>query len=164
MLAALFLAGLLGAVATVWLSGPRDSADLDAAAGRIATCDRLVRDEARARGSSVQLAFDPDGTVTEQLENGADENPERPHVLYRSMSGVRLARMILAPDPEASGRPRITVSPAGISRSYAVEFTTRRQSRWLVIAGLTGNVTEVRDEQQVSTILAGCGTAGDDAH
>src|ERR1700736_5237187 len=42
MLAALFLAGLLGALATVWLSGPRESADLDAVAKRIATCDRLA--------------------------------------------------------------------------------------------------------------------------
>lgn len=158
ILAALFLAGLLAGLATVSLSGPRRIAKMDEVVERFAMCDRLARYSARSNAAGANLVLTEAGDVMTETAGSADEPSGAPHVLYRLPSDFRFARMMAGAGDERFDRLIVRLGRSGLSESYAVQVIAPEQSRWLVVAGFSGQLIEAKDESEVSTLLA-CGAA-----
>jgi type II secretory pathway pseudopilin PulG len=156
MLAVLFLAGLLTALTTLSLAAPRRTADLREIVDHVAYADELVRDRARNSHRAGRLAFDlPNGRIAD-----AGESP--PRTLYRLAGPWAFDGLIVSgggnDDIDAT---TIALSPAGWSRSYALHIAHGGDARWIVVNGVTGQVTECNDERDATDKI---GQNGDDAH
>ena len=179
VMAVVALIGLLAA-ATAWsLAGDAQRAT------RADVLDRLIHADASARlaaqrlgPSTLNIDLDTQQLWVVSPGSGADE-PQAGHRL-KLPRGHRIEHVFIlaAPKPTSNKPPRervvvdrgvveIPVSPEGLSRTYAIEWTgpapedtnsnARRsglQTTWLVFAGMTGQVTQHDDEQAIDKLFA----------
>ncbi|MDB5296724.1 MAG: hypothetical protein JWO31_2707 [Phycisphaerales bacterium] len=175
MVAVLALAALLATAATVSLKGTRRDAAVDDAAGRWRAYDAAARDLARQSGRPVTLRIRAGGggtgdagPVARRLDADGRADLGPPVDLPGGPDGVRVDRVLTPPvgaDPGAGvsagsgGAVDVPVSARGFGPSYAVRLAgPGGRTRWLLVAGLTGEVRTVPDEQYVRNtfrLLAG---------
>jgi len=154
MLAVLVLALLTG-VAAMSFRKPLERARERDLIAQIRSADATARLESRRFSRAVEVVIDPE--ASEIARRGTDGNESfhamipRPYVIKEICIGTR----------RTSGREVIRYSASGLSRSYAVHVNGPRFDRWLVFAGLSGEVTEIADESQVQQILAPLAQRGD---
>ena len=155
MLATLFLAGLLAALTTLSLAAPRRAEDVREIVDRVACAGELVRGAARGNHSRGRLAFDFSGGQI------ADAGVSPPRTIYRLPGGWRIDRLIVGGggNEEQFESTTIDLSPAGWSRSYALRIADADHTKWIVVNGITGQVTQCNDEREATDKL---GAGGDD--
>jgi len=164
MLGVLALAALMAGMTTLSLSSLTGSSKMDDVLDRLSYCDTLARQIASRNRAPVRLILEPQaGAVGEKAIRNSDDDSQTPHTMYRLPDGWRIDRMIRAPGGEKFGTLDIGISAAGRSSSYAIRLTGPHTSRWLVVFGLTGQVKQANDEQQVSDMLGPSGSEGNDA-
>ncbi len=147
--AVLVLTAVLAGVAAVSLAGPRHRAVAADAVDQVAFADGQVRRAALAGDRPMSIVLDLSaGRLSRAAEDGSD-----PVTLADLPAGVRIDRVLLGADVLDVGVARATVSAEGRSRSYAVGLATPAGPRWLVVAGLTGQVTPVADEAAADAVL-----------
>ena len=150
---------LLAAGVALSFAGPIRSMRAGDAVERVRSFDATARLTARRSGRAVQMTFaESDGTLVRRDDpDGLDGGP----VAYRGTmpGGYRVERFRSAGDDRddaagmGRGRSEVRCSPAGLSRTYAVRVVGPGLDKWLVFAGLTGQVTEARDEADVDAIF-----------
>ena len=156
MLAVLFLAGMLTALTTLSLASPRRTADWHDVVDRLAYADELARSAARSSHRAGRLAFElSDGRIVDSIGS-----PRR--TLLRLPAGWTLDRLLDGGGGgnDEFGSTTIALSPAGWSRSYALRVSHGGDTRWIVVNGLTGRVTQCNDERDATDRI---GPIGDDA-
>ena len=157
----LVILGLVSGVAVARLKQPYRAARLGEAVGRIALIDRQARDHAQRFGRPSRLVYDLDHSIV-CVESGNTEHKEYTRVSLPS--GVRLERLLMPEAQTDQGRPTIDVSSAGESRSYVVRVSIIGESRrWLFFAGITGQVTEFTDENDIKRLFEMLRASGADA-
>ena len=170
MVAVLLLAAMTSSLAIVSMRGRLVGAQMDSVLDHIGLADRLARHQAQAAGQVTILIFNRHeqtirierrgtGGAERDVSSGADETEGR--VIYRLPPGYSLADCKASGDAFPADPLAIEISRAGRSRSYAVRIRSRDRSRWLVVAGLTGDATEINDERDVDQALGP--PLGDDA-
>lgn len=175
VMAVVLLLGLL-AGATVWLmADDARRASRAEAMARLAHADRTARLAARRLGRPCVLRCDLAAQRLRRVVGGAKDEEAVSHAVELP-AGYRIARITLPSAPGRSPRARgvetghdvetgtvdIAYSTAGRSPSYAVRLDfegdrSRRPDedagRWMVVAGLTGQVMVVQNEKEVDNLF-----------
>lgn len=165
-LAVLALLGLLATVVTVSLAGPRSAARIGAVVADLGACDRTVRERARGSNRPVRLRIDLDGGTVWRAEalggdggdggdggaNGGRRNAAEA-LLLRLPAGYRFAGVVTPAGRTSAGTVEVACSGAGLSPSYAVHLSCPGQDRWVLVAGLSGQVSDT-DDREVDSIFA----------
>ena len=159
VMAVVMLLGLLAA-ATAWsLAEDVRRTTGENVIAQIAHADHLARLAAMQFGQSTTLRFDLDTHTIHRIDT---TQSTRTHTL-NIPPPHRIERMFIqtANDktPETtlsrreSGIIEIPYSPDGRSTTYAINLTSLDESKWMLIAGLTGRLTELTDEHQVNNLF-----------
>jgi prepilin-type N-terminal cleavage/methylation domain-containing protein len=150
-LVAVAILGLLVSLAAWGFARPLGRARLDQVVEQIRYLDATTRQLARESGRPMRVAFDLDrGTLSRVDSSGA-------RVLLREAdlpAGVRIERVHTPADDRDGGVAEVSVSPLGLSASYAVLVSGADWRRWVLVSGLGGQVRVVSDDSEIAAIFA----------
>lgn len=167
--AVIALLGLLaGAVAWSMVEDVRDAAGADAV-GQIAHCDRMARLTAQRLGQPCLVRFDLDRQSVVRVVEG--ERDPRPGAAGRALpAGWRIDRVVVprggalpgrvagdaTPVRAEAGVVDVRCSTGGRSVSYAVALVGPDEGRrqWIMVSGLTGQLTPADDEKEIENLVA----------
>jgi prepilin-type N-terminal cleavage/methylation domain-containing protein len=148
VMAVMLILALLSAAAAWSFARPLARARAAEAVELLTSFDASSRLAARRFGRTVEMRFDlADGTL-QRLEGG--------EVVYRGTlpRGFGIEQLRTAEDVRDAGEGTIECSRLSLSPSYAIKLVGPGGfERWLVVAGLSGQVTSARDESDVEAIL-----------
>jgi len=151
LLVVLTLTALLVGIAAVRLGRSYRDAQFEDTVGRIPFADRLVRSHARQFAESGELVIDLDENRVFARSTDVGSEPRRQTVLPGS---TRIDCVALAGRRVYRGTVAIPVTPDGQTPSYAVRLKLGdRRTRWLLMAGITGQATEYENATDVKEIL-----------
>ena len=149
-LVVLILAILAGAM-TLGVRGPLGRVGMRGLVDEIKTFDHLTRTYAREHDRPLRLVADlAGGRLRRTSEDGRDAFGEA----LKMPAGHRIAEVRLAGRRVTSGTVALSVSARGLSPTYALRVKgPGGREQWLLVAGLTGQVTEREDEREIEQIL-----------
>ena len=163
VLAALVILSLLAAAATLSFNKPLARARAFDALEQIRQLDASARQFSRTFGKPALIIFDLADQSISRREPGSREA-----VFTTTLpSPLRIEQIRTAARRVDYGEVAISCSPAGLSETYAIKMVGAPDSpissdnksidttRWIVVAGLSGEIRTVRDERDVDFILAG---------
>jgi prepilin-type N-terminal cleavage/methylation domain-containing protein len=156
MLLVLALGAVLATAAAVSLASSRRAASARDVAGQVGHFDRLAREWAKRSGRPARLTFDLDrGDLRRTTDDAADRNDPRAGSSALHLVGdAHIAKVVRARESATAGQVSVPCSPRGQTPSYAVLLAgPGGQRQWLVVAGLTGQVSTVTDEREVEDIF-----------
>ncbi|MGB7158463.1 MAG: type II secretion system protein [Tepidisphaeraceae bacterium] len=148
IMAVMLILALLSAAAAWSFSRPLARARASEAIELVTSFDASSRLAARRFGRRVEMVFD--------LADGALVRREGGQVAYRGMlpAGFSIEQVRIGEGVRDAGEVTIECSRLALSPSYAVKLVgPAGVERWLVVAGLSGQVTAARDETDVDAIL-----------
>jgi len=159
LLIAIVIIALISGALVYGFRKPLDQARITDAVEQFRQVDATARQQARATNRPTAVVFDLTGQTVARREGRS------PDPAYRTAipAPLRIDQVRTAAKRYDFGEIAIPCSPAGASETYAVKLVTTDSPagevdspfpRWLVVAGLTGQVTQVRDEQDVTNILS----------
>ncbi len=189
VMAVVALIGLLAA-ATAWsLAGQAQQATYDDVIDRLSHADHTARVSAQRLGPS-SLCFDLDGQrVRVHSPQSRDGKPEAGHTMQLP-PGFRIEQVawvdtttrpsrlagLWSTVTETNGLIELPVSSEGLSRTYAVQLVGPKivednakgsgeteQTTWLLVSGLTGQVTIEDEEKAIHNLLRRTASARPDA-
>jgi len=147
----LVLAIAAGAV-TLRLGGPLRAARLRDLTDEIVAFDRLSRTYAREQDQAVRLEVDLACGRFRRTDAHGRETIGREVQLP---GGWRIARLLVGREDLGAGAATIRYSRQGLTPTYALLLEDPGGTgRWLLVAGLTGQVLEPNDEEEVRNTLA----------
>lgn len=158
----------IAAGAVGWtMSDAHAAANLDDAINRIRSVDRQARSVARRFDRPVTLRFDLEGQTVRRVD---DANASG-HTTSLS-AGHRIEAIKTRLEPYDPTQIDIAIGRRGFGESYAIHLRALgrdAEDTWVVVAGSTGQMTRVADEQIVDNLLhllpgpgAGAGAGGFD--
>jgi prepilin-type N-terminal cleavage/methylation domain-containing protein len=163
------IGAILAGAAILSLSHSAAKVSVDDTLRRIVYLDNLVRHTARQSGNVQQIILDLTAqTITEPNLQAASDSSWLQSL--HMTQGIRIERAwVIGTDQsdsqesgQSEGQLSIPCSADGYMPTYALELTGRDgQMRCLVMAGLSGQASEVVDEKQVQSIFAAVGAAVD---
>ena len=112
--------------------------------------DRMSRQAAQRFGREVEMSFDLSRQILVRRDVRDQEN-------YRVAMppGCRIDQIDLPGSRRRdAGEIAIRCSANGWTSSYGVHLLGPGLDQWLLVAGLSGDVTEVKDESQLQSMLA----------
>ena len=148
----LLILGIAAGAVALRMHGPMRRAQLADVVDQVTHFDRLARTHAREHDRPLRLVVDlATGRLWRTDERGVQDGfpplalPER----------YRIARLVVRNQDVTYGSVSLTCSRRGLTPSYALLLTgPGGQSKWIVVAGLTGQHVEVDSEDAVKKILA----------
>ncbi len=150
LLAVLVIMALITAMASIRLSGTAQAAQLEWATERVESADGLMRTHASACGQPAHLQFE---LGTGRLGRRFGNRQEKTSIVELGQS-LRVTRFLSATRDVETGEISVDYSPQGTSQTFAVELKgARDRSVWLLFAGITGQVTRMEEERDVSRML-----------
>jgi len=147
----LAIMSMIAGVAIARLKEPYCIARLGDVTSRIEHLDLQARAYAERFARDVRLIYDLDKN-TAYVESGDTGHQE----LFRLIlpSGVLLDRMRTCDQQMENGRFALDLSAAGQSSSYAVRLSAGEgRCRWLFFAGVTGQVSEVAGQDDITKLF-----------
>ena len=166
----LVLLGLLAGVVVLSLEETRQRATWASVVERVTAADAHCRDTAERLGRPVTLVLDLEGGEGGTLRRGGGESDSSPveaggSGLWRMPPRYRLVSLrVQGQAEEVYRQTAIPFSLDGRSPTYAVQVEgPRRETRWLLVAGQTGRVTEFDHEESITSILETLQTHGGEA-
>jgi prepilin-type N-terminal cleavage/methylation domain-containing protein len=163
MMVVVILIGLLSGAAMLSFTKPLRARRARQAVEELASFDGSARQAARNFGRDVEIVFELSADRTELSRR--ELTPEPRETFRASLpTGFHVEHVRTAEQTASTGDVVIRCSPRGLSRSYAVRVVGPEFDQWLLVAGLSGQVSVVSDESKVESILAGgAGAARRDA-
>jgi len=156
IMAVIVIWAILATVVVVSLAGSNRVAALEDVIQRIALSDRTMRQEARRLGKPITIRFD--GSAGKMVR---EDDGEQSATLFDIPAAISLAQVRTT---GADDDGRIRYSRLGVAATYAVALEPRDGPRqWIVVAGLTGEVTKVKDEKEVDAIFELLAPSRDDS-
>jgi prepilin-type N-terminal cleavage/methylation domain-containing protein len=146
----ILILGIMAGAVTLRMAAPMNQANLNTIVAETGSFDNLARTAARTQGRPVQLVIDlGEPALRTSGEDGASLGPA-----YVLPSGYRLAKLYLGDQTFYSGQTAIQCSRLGHTATYGLEIeATNGQRRWLLVAGLTGQMVECENEADIRGIL-----------
>ena len=150
--AVLLIMAVAAAAVTLRLQGPLRRATAADVVGRIGQFDRLTRAEARRYDRALRINVDlATGSIT---RTGEDPGGQAAAAVGLPQ-GFWIARLMVRDRQVTAGGVSIRCSRAGLTPSYALLLADPAGGRrWLLVAGLTGQVLEMEDDDAVRNVLA----------
>jgi prepilin-type N-terminal cleavage/methylation domain-containing protein len=144
---AVIILGLLTGAVVLSFAGPVGRARLAEGVEQVTYVDVSTRELARRTGRAMEVRIDLSEGVLERREGARG-------VTFRTSVPVRVERVRTVERREESGEVRMPVSGLGLSPTYAVKLVGPEGVRWVVVAGLSGEVRVMTDDAQVDSIFA----------
>ena len=160
LLVVIAILGFATATVTLRLEDTLGPAALQQWVSQFEFSDAQLRARARHTGKPTSLHLE---IHTNQLQCIFNSESESAPALRTLGHGVRITKLLSTTQETTHGPAAIEYDERGSSPTFAIELTGHRDGRrWLVVAGLTGQITEVKDEafvrnllQQMSSLHAG---------
>lgn len=150
MLAVLLLA-LLTASAALSFSGPLRRARARDAVEALRSFDAQARLLAIQRGRPVRVAFDlANGAIARRDASGQSADAAR----VAWPTGFAAVEVRVGEQLSRGDDNQIDISPLGVSPTYAVHVTGPQFDRWIIVAGLTGQIAQVQDESTMASLIS----------
>ena len=152
VMVAVVILGLLTGAVVLAFAGPVNRARMVQAVEEVTYLDASTREVARKSGRAAEVRIDLDEGVIERREGRAGSR----QTMFRVgvPAPLRILAVRTAARREESGEAVVPVSAAGVSPTYAVKIAGPEGSRWVVVAGLSGEVRVLNDDAQVDSIFA----------
>ncbi len=161
MLVAVVLLGIISTAAALSFRSSIHSASATDATAQIKYLDSTSRQRAQRFNQPVQIIFDLTNSTLSRREGNKKSEPSFTASLPR---GFSIDEVNIAGQSTFNGENAVTCSPAGLSPSYAVHLVGPDFDRWLLFAGLSGQMTLIKNEATVQDILSPSrNSAGSDA-
>jgi prepilin-type N-terminal cleavage/methylation domain-containing protein len=145
------LLALVTATVTVSLGNTLGPAALQQSVSEWEFTDQQLRARARHTGKPVAIRLE---IGSNRLLCTLDPEGEAPPTIRTLGRGVRITKYISATQETTSGTGTIEYDERGSSETFAIELTGRSdQRRWLLVAGLSGQITEVAHENAARELL-----------
>jgi len=150
LLVVIALIGLLAGLTMTRMGSVTHRARLQAEVERLAALDGALRSHAARHAAACRLKLDLDAGEIERVSGGEDRIART-----LALSGaVRLSRFLSATRDTGHGTIHVDYSPQGTSESFALQLQVGDgESRWLLFAGVTGQITEWEEQRDVERIL-----------
>ena len=170
VMVAILLMALLASAAALSFSGSLRTARSREALELLRSFDSAARDVARRSNRETRIVFDFSNDTLSRREGADLDNLVS---LVHLPSGYRIEALRTAGQSFEDGQAVVDCSGLGISRSYAAHLIGPGLDRWVLVAGMTGEMTQEADEFAAQTVLdnaapmsfrAWKATAGHDAH
>jgi type II secretory pathway pseudopilin PulG len=141
--------GLLAGAAAMSFAAPLRRARQRQAVEQIYAFDASARVAARRSGRAAEIVID---AYEQRLKRREDD---RVVASAGALPGdLRIEQVLVNDEGESQSLVTILVSSHGTSRTYAVRVVGEGFDRWLLFAGLSGQVTVFNDESQVEQVLS----------
>jgi type II secretory pathway pseudopilin PulG len=150
LLVVVTLLGFVAATVTVRLSGRLNQAALSQAVSQWEFTDAQLRLRARRKGRPVTLHLEVGSNRVECAFDPDDDSARTVRTLGR---GVQLTKFRSATREVTYGRMDIEYTDRGSTETYVVELEGRQGKRWILVAGITGQTTELFNEREVEELL-----------
>lgn len=147
--AVILILAIVAAAVALRVQTPMRHARLGDATGAIGQFDRMTRRAAREQDRPLRMVVAlPAWRLSRTDERGRATSP--PMVLP---SGTIIEQLLVRDQSAASAEVAISCSRLGLTPTYAMLVSSGGERRWIVVAGLTGEVVEVKSEQEVHEII-----------
>ncbi len=143
------LVGTLAGVAVMSFARPLRASRARDAIAEIGAFDAAARQLARRSGRDVEVVIDVYERRLTRREQ--DRGPES-HLSLPA--ALRIEQVRSSTSAAHESQLTVRVAPHGWSRSYAIRIVGPEFDRWLLVAGMSGQVTVIEDESKVQDILA----------
>jgi prepilin-type N-terminal cleavage/methylation domain-containing protein len=140
---------ILSTIAAMSLGGTMSRYDLVRATETVQRFDANARRQARATQAPVAMTIDRNKKRLKVDADGADRDAAYKLPGRVTISNIRLHRRFVT-----GGNFAVTVSPDGQSPTYAVELSRGDMKRWLIFVGVSGQVIEAQNEDEVDALFA----------
>ncbi len=153
------LLGLMAGATTWSLAASAQRGSREHAFGQLAGLDRAARLTAERLGEPVVLRFDLDKQRVRRFVVSERDRHAASHTLTMPR-GVKIDRVVTAGSDGRGGADAdtfdVAFSTGGRSVSYALKLVADdpRTAQWMVVGGLTGQVTMGFDEDEVDNLFA----------
>jgi type II secretory pathway pseudopilin PulG len=150
LLVVLTVLGFVAATVTMRLGGRLGHAALAQSVSQWKFTDSQLRTRAARKGRSIALHLE---VGSNQLELALDPEDDGARTVRSLGRGVTLTRYRSATREITYGPIAIDYSSEGTTETYAVELTGSQGARWVLVAGLTGQATEVANGDDIDELL-----------
>jgi prepilin-type N-terminal cleavage/methylation domain-containing protein len=147
---AVLLMALLASAAALSFSGSLRSARSTEALERLRSFDSAARDVTRRTNREARIVFDLSNDTLSRRE-GTDLDELTAQV--RLPTGYRIDELRIPGQSFTDGEAVVDCSALGVSRTYAVHLVGPGLDHWVLVAGLTGEMTQEKDESATQSIL-----------
>jgi type II secretory pathway pseudopilin PulG len=151
MMMALLIVGLLASAAVLSFAGPLRAARSRDAIDQLRNADDLARRAATRQGRGAKLEFDLTSGTIARFEANHRQTPDYQISLPQ---GFRIEEIRLGNESVYADRATVSFSAAGWSNSYALHLIGPKFQKWLVFAGLSGQMTQFDDASEFDAMLA----------
>ena len=150
-LVAMVLLGIISTAAALTFRSSLQSATATDAIAQIKYLDSSARQRAQRFNQPVELIFDLTNSSFSRREGGRRNDQSFTASLPR---GFTIDQINIAGQSTFNGEVSLTCSPTGLTNSYSIHLIGPNFDQWLLFAGLTGQMTVIRNEETVQDILA----------
>lgn len=147
---AIAVISLIASIVVVNLANPLGDANHESAKARLAEFDLQTRELARAKGKPVDLVFDlSDNLIYRQDPQSGDLIASK----IKLPGDAKIAQLLVRGQSLVAGTMSIRCSRSGLTPTYAVKIETPNAfPTWLLVAGTTGQFTELKNESEIEQI------------
>jgi type II secretion system protein H len=145
----LLIMGIVAAAVTLKMSGPVSRVKLQDVVKQVKQFDTLTRSYTRQQGKAVRVNVD----LSENRISRLDDEGEPLGRPLQLPSNFKIEKCLIASQQDASDMALLKYNSQGMTHSYAIKLADKLQSKWIIIIGLTGQVVELKNEQEVQEIL-----------
>jgi type II secretory pathway pseudopilin PulG len=149
---------LLAAVVGTRIGGAQQRASFEQAIAQWEFFDQQLRIEARRHGQPVQARLE---LGTGRLVREAVDRGRRTAATQSLAGNIRIARFTSATRDAKTGNINVTYGPQGTSETFAVKLAgPGARQEWLLVAGVSGQMTRVEKDSEVEDVLQALAPAG----
>ena len=150
VMAVVLIIAVAAAAVTLRVQRPLRNAQMADVIGAIGQFDFTTRSAAQSQDRPLRMVMDLGGGSVSLTDADGKALTD---AAVRMPEGFALARVLVRAQSATGGSMTIPCSAAGYTPTYAVNITGGGASRWLVVAGLTGQVLEVENEAKASQLV-----------
>jgi prepilin-type N-terminal cleavage/methylation domain-containing protein len=150
-LIAVVLLGIISTAAALTFRSSLQSASSTDAISQIKYLDSSARQRAQRFNQPVDLIFDLTNSTLSRREGSKRNDESFTASLPR---GFSIDQINISGQSAFNGQISLTCSAAGLTPSYALHLVGPNFDQWLLFAGLSGQMTVIKDEESVQDILA----------
>ena len=151
LLAVIVLLGIISTAAALTFRSSIQSASSTDAINQLKYLDSTARQRAQRFNQPVELIFDLTNATISRREGSKRNDESFTASLPR---GFSIDQINIAGNSIFNGEARVQCSPTALTPSYAVHLIGPNFDQWLLFAGLSGQMTLIKDEATIQDILA----------
>lgn len=151
LMAVVLILGILAASVALRIHGPLRNARMRDVADAVARFDQATRLAARRQGRPMRIVMDLGDRSLQRAQADGRASGALP---LRLGGEYRPQALLIDGQFVGTGRHYVLCSAMGLTPSYALLLDGAGRRRWVVVAGLTGQIFEVESEQQAKHILS----------